>query len=369
MKETPSVAIGNRVRDYRTRLNMSQTELAGSLGLNSAQIVSQIESGDRELKARELVRAAEVLMTSVQNLLTDAPPEIPKARWRDKPSSGFESAEARLCLRCERYALLEEWCDERIDRDLPRISLSKDRIPKIGEVERAADEIRAAMELGGRPASSLKDSLEEDFGIKVFHDSFDGTALCVSGPFGKAILLNRDNVRGRRNFSLAHELFHLLVEGIYPDGEREQEEKHAQIFASSLLLPSASLIAILDAKANNGKIPVRDLVATAQDFHVSTEALLWRLCNLQRMTRDSVKALIAGDNLKAFEARGVRKSDRPDDLPDRFHRLAYEAYGRGRLGRNKLAQFLETTVSALSINSEIWNSDVAFDEEAEIAFA
>jgi XRE family transcriptional regulator, fatty acid utilization regulator len=261
------------------------------LGFNSAQIVSQIDSGDRELKARELAKAAEVLMTSVQNLLTDAPLEVPSVRWRDKPGAGFASVEARLCLRCERYALLEDWCDERIHRDLPRISFSKDRVPKIGEVEWAADEIRIAMELGGRPASSLKAALEEDFGIKVFHDSFVGAALCISGLFGRAILLNRENVRGRRNFSLAHELFHLVVEGIYPQQAQDQEEKHAHIFASSLLLPSASLIALLDAKANNEKIPTRELVATAQDFHVSTSTLLWRLVNLQRMDREKVKPL------------------------------------------------------------------------------
>lgn len=368
-EQAPSGAIGARVRDYRTRLNMSQAKLAHSLGLKSAQIVSQIESGQRELKAIELVKAAEVLMTSAQNLLTDAPLAIPTARWRDKPSSGFEDAEARLCLRCERYALLEEWCDERINRDLPGISFSKERIPKIGEVEKVADEVRITMELGGRPASSLKDTLEEDYGVKVFHDTFEGTALCVSSSFGKAILLNRNNVRGRRNFSLAHELYHLLAEGIYSEEQHEQEEKHAHIFASSLLIPSSSVIAHLDAKANDGRILIRDLVSTAQDFHVSTEALLWRLCNLQRMGRDAVRGLIGSDSLKAFEAHSQRKSDIPEDLPERFTRLAFEAYRRGKLGKNKLAQFLETTASELPSNSDAWDMEVALDEEAEIALA
>jgi hypothetical protein len=65
----------------------------------------------------------------------------------------------------------------------------------------------------------------------------------------------------------------------------------------------------------------------------------------------------------------MRKSEPPEDLPDRYARLAYEAHRRGRLGRNKLAQFLETTVSDLNSGSEVWNADVSLDEETEIAFA
>jgi Zn-dependent peptidase ImmA (M78 family) len=223
------------------------------------------------------------------------------------------------------------------------------------------------MQLGGRPASSLEEILQEDYGIKIFCDSFDGTALCVSGKFGKAILLNRDNVKWRRNFSLAHELFHLLVENVYQNSEKE--EKHAQIFASSLLLPNGSLIALIDAKTREGKVPVRDLITIAQEFHVSTEALLWRLCNLQRMTPEHVKALIASGSIRAFEAIGARKNETPRDLPDRYIRLAYQAYGKGRIGTAKLAQFLETTSAELVADFEIWNSDVALDEEAEVAFA
>ena len=368
-EKTPSQIIGARVKHYRTRLDLSQTDLARAIGVNSAQIISQIESGVRELTARELARAAKALTTSVANLLTDSEPDLPTARWRDRPQKNFKEVEARLCLRCERFALLEEWCGERTYRPLPVVSLQKGLLPRIGEILRVAQEIRNAMELGGRPASSLKDVLEEGYGIRIFHDSFDGTALCVSGQFGKAILLNRDNVRSRRNFSLAHELFHLLVEGIYPGGAGEDEERHAQVFASALLLPSESISAALGGKAKDGKIHVRELVAAAQEFHVSTEAMLWRLCNLGNMSKETVKSILANENLKSFEIRGLRITDAPDDLPERFTRLAYTAYDRGRLGLNKLAEFLEVKVEQLHFNSEDWTSDVALDEEAEVTFA
>lgn len=365
--EIISPHIGARIREYRTRLKMNQDDFAAQLGVNSFQIVSQIENGNRELKARELVKAAEILRTSVQNLLSIDPAQIPAPRWRDKPTEGFEAVEARFCLRCERYALLEDWCDERFLRDLPSVSLSKAHESTHGELERAAEDVRSAMKLGGRPAASLGEILQEDYAIKILHDSFVGTALCASGKFGKAILLNRDNVKWRRNFSLAHELFHLLVEGVYQDAEKE--ERHAQIFASALLMPSSSLIASFDAKVQNNKIPVRDLVTAAQEFNVSTEALLWRLLSLRRMNREQVQQLIGSDSVKALEAFGERKNDRPDELPDRYVRLAYQAYNSGKIGLAKLAEFLETTPGQLAADTKIWSSGVDLNEEAEVAFA
>ena len=359
--------IGDRVREYRNRLQMTQADLAERVGFNSSQIVSQIEAGTRELKARELHSVAQALHTTIQNLLSAEQPEIPEPRWRDRPPHGFESIEARFCLRCERYSLLEEWCGEKLSRDLPTLPFSKGHIPTQSEVERAADDIRTAMRLGGRPAVSLGEIIEEDYGVKVFYDSFEGSALCATGKFGNAILLNRDQVKWRRNFSLAHELYHLLLPANYDNAELE--ERHAQAFAAALLMPSSDLKAAVEARVQNHKIAVRELVAVAQEFNVSTEALLWRLSNLHLMSRDQVKTILAGPGIKAFEALGQRKNDRPDELPIRYIRLAYQAYNRGKIGVAKLAEFLETTAGELVATSDIWSTDTTLDEEAEITFA
>ncbi|HEY0462625.1 MAG TPA: ImmA/IrrE family metallo-endopeptidase [Polyangiaceae bacterium] len=56
--------------------------------------------------------------------------------------------------------------------------------------------------------------LEEQCGVKVFHLDFEprGTAASShSAGFGNAVLLNKKNPKWRRNFDLAHELFHLLT--------------------------------------------------------------------------------------------------------------------------------------------------------------
>jgi Zn-dependent peptidase ImmA (M78 family)/DNA-binding XRE family transcriptional regulator len=366
-EELTSSHIGARIKEYRTRLNLSQKQLAERMGISAFQIISEIEAGRRELKARELFQAASALMTSVQNLLSFDAPAFAEPRWRDKPDTGYEEVEARLCLRCERYTLLEAWCDEQITRDLPSASLPKEHEPTFADLERAADDIRAAMKLGGRPAVSFTETLEEDYGIRIFYDTIPGPALSVSGKFGRAILLNRDDVRWRRNFSLAHELFHLLAEGVYQDPEKE--ERHAQSFAAALLLPGSFVASLLESKGHNGKIPVAELVAAAQEFQVSTEALLWRLFTMNKLTREQVKTLIASETVRALELQGRRPNDKPDVLPDRYVRLAYRAYNNGKIGLAKLAQFLETTAGELAANSKIWSTEADVDEEAEVALA
>ncbi len=53
-KENEGVILGGRIREARERLKWTQTKLATEVGLGSAQIISSIESGNREVKASEL---------------------------------------------------------------------------------------------------------------------------------------------------------------------------------------------------------------------------------------------------------------------------------------------------------------------------
>lgn len=118
------------------------------------------------------------------------------------------------------------------------------------------------MDLGGRPAVSLREILEEDYGIKLFYDSFDGTSLYATGEFRKTILLNRDHGRCHSNLNLVCELFQLLIQDV--GFEDDHQEQSAQIFALALLMPSSSLMEMMGVRAPRGKLPISDLVAMAQ---------------------------------------------------------------------------------------------------------
>jgi Zn-dependent peptidase ImmA (M78 family) len=133
--------------------------------------------------------------------------------------------------------------------DLPLVSRSHDRFTW-SDVDKLAFDVRRWLNLGDAPAFTLRRSLEDRCGIKVFHDAFEplGTAACVkSDTHGWAVLLNVKNSPVRRHYDLAHELFHLLTWGIYRTHDEAssssipEEENFANAFASSLLLPAQYL--------------------------------------------------------------------------------------------------------------------------------
>jgi Zn-dependent peptidase ImmA (M78 family) len=127
-----------------------------------------------------------------------------------------------------------------------------------------------------------------------------GSAACVMGEFGPAILMNKSEAPWRRNYNFAHELFHLIAwESLSPDFLTSDEkiwgkvEQVAEVFASNLLLPADLVLNAFNEKVSNNKIYYIDLVGIARDFDVSTSALLYRLLNLGQVDKKTVEKLLS----------------------------------------------------------------------------
>ena len=363
-------SIGDRIRQARERLQWTQQRLADGLGISSSQIISTIESGQREVKAWELFRIAALLHTPAEWFLGATELQRPPVQWRAKPEGDdVAEIEARFLQRCERYALLEKWCETPAFKELKPITLSGPS-PSFHIVGREAQNVRDAMGLGVRPACALEKTLEEDYGVKIFYESLGdrGAGFSVNGPFGPAILMNADNVPWRRNYSIAHELFHLLT----PEGWQSPVcEKLADVFASALLLPAEPLFDALAARIQDGKITFERLVEIACEFEVSIDALLWRLVNLDRLTKSDVERALSPDSqLRRLDRISRPVSARPPTgFPDRYIRLCHLAYRKGRIGRSKLAELLETNLIDLSERLDKQEADNVNGAETEIAVA
>jgi transcriptional regulator with XRE-family HTH domain len=65
--------VGEKIRNSRTRLAITQQQLAEAADFSSAQIISQIEKGEREVKAVELFKLAKALKTDITQLLSMEP--------------------------------------------------------------------------------------------------------------------------------------------------------------------------------------------------------------------------------------------------------------------------------------------------------
>lgn len=367
-RDNARIGTAERIRQAREALQWTQQQLADALGFSASQIISNIESGQREVKAWELFKIAGALHTSADWLLGISELERPAVKWRAKPEGNHvPEIEARFLQRCERYALLERWCETPPFKELKPITLAGPN-PSFGVVGREAQNVRDGMGLGVRPACTLEKTLEEDYGVKIIYESLGdkGAGFSVTGPFGPAVLMNADNVPWRRNYSLAHELFHLLTP---PGWESHLCEKLADVFASALLLPAEPVFDALSARSEGGKISFSSLVEIACEFEVSIDALVWRLVNLGRLAKADVEGELGPDSQLRRLDRVSRPTTPPPSvgLPERFQRLCFMAYRKGKIGRAKLAEFLETNL--VDISEQLDQEDADYVNGAEAKFA
>ena len=366
--QSSSQAIGERVRQAREALGLTQREVAEAVDLPAAQTLSEIEHGRREVRPAELVRIARFLHTSVDILLgIEQPPAAAGVLWRRTTQGANRRREAQLQERAERYAQLERWCGEEPPKTLKQYSFDFANQTPEGAAE-LADEVRKSMDLGSIPSATLLRTLEETYGVKVFWDYLtqesdgDCSAACTRGEFGCAILLDASEPAWRRNFSLAHELFHLLTwevsigfaEDNGPRHLSDRVETYADRFAGALLLPEESISERFRARARDGRITYGELVRMARDFGVSTTALLIRLRELQHISSAIVDRLLSD---RKFREVDEKSWPAPEHLSvpfsPRYVKLAYAAFQQGTIGVSMLAKYLEKPIADLELPETI----------------
>jgi XRE family transcriptional regulator, fatty acid utilization regulator len=253
-----------------------------------------------------------------------------------------EQAEGQFLELCNWYHNLEVWCDEQKAHCLPDARRPRGAF-RYPDAERLAHEVRRELELGDHPAMSLLKVLEEVCAVKVFHLPLEpsGTAACSrSDDFGAAILLNSNNVRWRRNFDLAHELFHLLTWPIFRTEQSQEpdpmEEKLATCFARHLLMPAEAFRDAVNEYRSEEGLVAGDVTDIARLFDVSVDAVAWHAAFLFNMADEDAQRLIAA----AKAMPDVRESDTPAPRPERFRALAVKALHAGQISIGRFAEYV-----------------------------
>lgn len=346
-------SLGDRIKTFRKRLNLTQKDLANQMGFNSPETLSQIERGDRELKAWELVKLAKLLSLNLNDLLRiENVQEKPVVLWRESPETDREIKESKFIKHCEDYAMLEELSRSRTAEQFPQKKVSPDDV-SYETARRLASEIRREFNLGDRPARELIKILEEGFGVKIWYfDMEEGSAASTIGPFGPAILMNLNEAPWRRNYNFAHEIFHLITWNSLPPSLIKNSpdlwdklEKIANVFASCILLPNDVVTVEFEKNIDKKSITYIDLIGMARKFDVSTEALLFSLLNLKLLDKNTVDNILKDQLFREIDRSTMAPSWwRPPEFPERFVRLAFVAYKKGRLSKAKLAEMLDTSL-------------------------
>ena len=342
--------LGQKLKKVRESLNITLKDASDRMGFADYQILSNIEKGDRHVKAYELAKLSKIYHKDLSYFLGEEKHVEPVVMWREKLNiPTVKEKENEFIQYCNNYHILEK----KSDFTLPEVLKVSDIVPEkfsYPQVESLAFEYWKDLQLGSRPACSLKKILEDNLGIKIlFLDLGEfGSGASTKGPFGSAILLNKNNTPWRSNYDLAHEFFHIItwdkfsVEDIHlASGKKSEPEKLADYFASCLLLPSESLFVEFNRRLKDDTISFLDCVDLAREFSVSTEALLYRLINLKRLNPKDVKKILEEGEIKLLDKQ--RRSEDQRELPylsERYIYLAFKCYQKKLISKGKLAEYL-----------------------------
>jgi len=348
--------IGKRVRKLRESWNLSQRQLAEVLDLKHPQSISDIEKGGRALKAYELTVLSSFFHIEVKDLLGLNIPNKPVVQWRSEKLSVDSKDESQFIQRCNNYKFVAECTGSNHGSVLPQLPHYSPQTTSYEDVHEWAYRFRKALSLGDKPAYSILSAIEDEWGVWVFSKELSSaSAACTKGDFGIGILINSAEPRWRQNYSLGHELFHLLTWGpeIQPqkwtDSLKKRNETLANIFASALLMPEESIRSDFKKFVSEGSIQWYDIMMLARSYDVSTIALVWRLANLELIPRDTPDVFVSSKELSELD-KGLSRDEYTNNsrLPERYVRLAYKAYNDSSISIGRLADLLETSVSELS---------------------
>ena len=342
----------DRLKHARQRAALSGTQVHERTGIGESSL-SDLENGKREPSLSQLQKLADLYRRSVSFFLEDGPITAePAVLWRMRPQENAEEIEVGFLRHCERYHNLEVWCDERAAVCLPPAGGDPSRF-SYNQAEELAKRVLRELPLGDWPGRCLLAVLEEVCGVKVFHLKFEPTgtaASAVSDTFGAAVLLNANNVQWRRNYDLAHELFHLLTWPVFHPTSTgsvlssDLEESLANCFASSLLMPIEPFRTAINSRMQDGKVSFESLFDIAREFDVSIDSLMWRMhfvyglgkARSEQTKQDIERAKLLMPLLQVEE----REDQEPRELPARYRALAVKALRRGEMSLGRFAEYL-----------------------------
>ena len=374
MKEPMNELINRRLKIAREKAGLTQAQLAEKLGFKDRQTLAAIEAGQRKMSAEELVRAMDVFGLDL-DYFTDGFRLVGEGRfsWRaDKNATEalLAAFEHRAGCWVATYRRLCEW--QGIKTDLLQVHLPLNERSAFEDAIAAGEALGAEWKLGDQPARTLVHAIQENLRALVLYveppKGISGAACKVPGV--NAILINRREPEGRRNFDLAHEVFHLLTwEQMPPEhkeaievnhrgkGRHKRIEQLADNFAAALLMPEYALEPLWKARSDENINAWLNRAAPA--FLVSAKALKWRLANLGWISK--AEQLDIYDAKLTANGRPTKEQQLPRLFCDEFVRRMHTGLAKGELSVRRAASLLELTIEDLAQLFRDYQLPVPFD--------
>jgi Zn-dependent peptidase ImmA (M78 family)/transcriptional regulator with XRE-family HTH domain len=358
---TAPAELGRRLAIARKQRGLSQEEVAQRLGVSRPTLVA-VEKGTRVPKPDELVLLSQLYGRSIHELVSerefiaDFAPAFRMTQAGDVSQESVAEAVALFQRFCENYLRLESLLNAPQPRYHVPEPYSIERLSPQAAAEEAAALERSRLNLGQGPLPDLLEVLENEIGLRVF--VLPLSEFRIAGMFvytdrlGGCILVNAKHPRTRQNWSMAHEYAHFLTDRFREDltilVERERKsrpEQFADSFAACFLMPAASLRQrfrrIVQSKT---EFTVADLCTLSDQYGTSVEAMTHRLESLSCLQSGTWEKLQA----QGFSSGPLRAHlglpadrERRRRLPERYVRLAVQAFEEESIGEDELMRVLD----------------------------
>lgn len=350
-------AIKYRLQHLRQLHKLSQDALAKTLGFKDRQTLSQIETGERKLSSDEMIRAATVFGVSL-DYFTD-PFELAGEghfSWRqsETPIHILDEFELKAGRWIAAYRHLSKLRGDIVNSSVRRVALNHKS--SFEEAVAEGEAMGAALDLGQIPSKNLLIALQEKLDTLVLEVD---TAAGLSGAACRlnqmnAIVINRNENRARRNYDLAHELFHLLTWDSMPpprldvvdptEAKTRRIEKLADNFAAGLLMPTSLINRLIErSQLPKDQYLAEWLNSNAQVLGVSSKALQWRLVNMGALEKSD---MVADELLRSNGDYSVQTP--PAKFGKKFMEVIGWAMDEGHVSVRRTASLLNISIDELA---------------------
>lgn len=280
--------ISKRIKRAREMRGLSLQDLSGRLQNKiSRQALHKYEKGTAMPDPEMVQDIAQALNLKADYFYREKTVDLNEISFR-KLSSLSKKEQNRIIETArdflERYLELEQIIGKPVEVENPLKNL---KIKTNEDVEKAAQKLREAWNLGTDPLYNILELLE-DQGIKILElngdPAIDGFSTWIEDSI-PVIGLNKNlkNHLDRYRFTTLHELGHLLLN--IDSMEIKQQEKMCHYFAGALLLDKRAAVQELGYKRKH--ISLQELAALKKQYGISMQAIIYRLRDLKIITETS----------------------------------------------------------------------------------
>jgi len=348
--------IGRRLKLSRSIAGLSLRDLSDKIqNLVSAQAIGRYERDEMMPGSKVLIALAQVLGVSVNYLVSEGLINLDGVEFRKNgiiSEKEEASIEAAVLSAVERYLEIEDIINA-ASQEWKQPQGFPFPVHEIADAESAALSLRAHWNLGSDPIPNLVEFLEEE-GIKVLAlsltENVSGLVCKVHRREGSdvpVIILNKDDTGERQQFTLAHELGHLLLDL----SEGVDEEKASNRFAGAFLMPADILRA--EVGKHRHSISLGELFQLKKIFGVSVQSITYRCKDLGIIDNTLYQGLF-----EVFKEHGWRNPPYQEPLPvervepSRFKRLCFRALAEDAVSEAKAAELLGISVRQLNLEMD-----------------